>query len=210
MSVAACSSSTKASTTSVPTPVRSSSSSTATSSAMTSSTESPAKLAVDLGPADQVNLHGSWLKTAEACSFDANSARAWDVTLDYSPSGSLVSLFLIAVTADSREVRVSWDGYSGQPDQVVLAPVTTAFSSGGPKSITDYSMDSVLAAIDAVGARTMGEKGPICSVFRAICRQLSDEADFFRIKAHQPRWTERRLQFAASRRPRIVLLTPDL
>lgn len=160
LTAAACSTSTKASTTSVPTPVSSSPSSTETSPAVTSSTENSAKIAVDLGLADQINLHEAWLQIAKARSFDATTARAWDVTLDYSPSGSLVSLFLIAVTADSREARVTWDGYHGHTDQVVLASVTTAFSSGGPESVTDYSMYSVLAAIDAVGAKNITAKLP--------------------------------------------------
>lgn len=83
LTTAACRTSTKASTTSVPTPVSSSPSSTGTSSAVTSSTENSAKIAVDLGPADQINLHEAWLQIAKARSFDATTARAWDVTLDW-------------------------------------------------------------------------------------------------------------------------------
>jgi single-stranded DNA-binding protein len=45
-------------------------------------------------------------------------------------------------------------------------------SLGGPRFVSS-----------SIAKSTMCEKGPICSVFRAICRPLSDEADFFRIKA---------------------------
>ena len=159
LAASACSVSTEASFTSVPTPV-SSSSSTVTSSTVASSIKNSAKIALDLGPADQINLHEAWLQVAKAGSFDAEGARAWDLLLDYSPSGSLVNLFLIAVTADSREVRVSWDGYGGQAGQVVRASVTTAITSEEPESITDYSMYSVLAAIDAVGVENITGKLP--------------------------------------------------
>ena len=159
LAAAACSASTEASITSVPRPV-SSSFYTVASSPVASSIKNSAKIAVDLGPADQINLHEAWLQVAKACSFDAKGARAWDLLLDYSPSGSLVNLFLIAITADSREVRVSWDGHGGLAGQVVRASVTTAIAGGEPKSITDHSMYSVLAAIDAVGVENITGKLP--------------------------------------------------
>ena len=106
---------------------------------------------VDLGRANGIKLTQAWSQIAARLGFDTGAARALIVELDYSASGSLVHLFLDS-TIPGREIRATWDGYGGQADQAVLPTVTSISSTGGPKSVSDYPMYSVLAAIEVVEA----------------------------------------------------------
>jgi hypothetical protein len=119
-----------------------------------SSSSSP-RYTIDAGDADAIDLSATWLKIAKAASFDAGNVHAAGLTLDFTPSGSLLRL-LIACPTSAGQVTVSWDGNGGSSNQRVNLAVSVARgSASAADSLDDSHVDSVLAAIDSVGAGNM-------------------------------------------------------
>ncbi len=116
-------------------------------------------VAVDLGPADRIDLADAWLMIGKGAGFDAQNAVAEAVELDFAPTGSLVHLRINARTVDNQEITVGWDGYGGAADQTVHVTGTVV----SPVSRPDVDMPlpigdrvyTVLFAVDGIGAEGM-------------------------------------------------------
>lgn len=110
---------------------------------------------VDAGAADRVSLSSAWLTIAETAGFNVPDVHPEGLELDFTPAGALRRLF-IACPTTAGEVTATWDASGDRSDQnvniavkVAQPPVTTV------EPVDDSAVDSVLAAIDAVGPSSM-------------------------------------------------------
>lgn len=114
----------------------------------------PANSAVrlDLGPANTLVSYEVWRQIADAAGMDPDMAHLGDLTLDFTPSGSLLHVMLRAIAPDGRSVSVGWEGYGGAADQNVdiSGGVSLGFSPPGTPLL-----GLILRAIDKVGVQSL-------------------------------------------------------
>ena len=113
------------------------------------------KVSLSLVAANTVKIGEIWIRVAQAGGFLAETANPDTMELDFSPSGSLVHLLIVARTADQRTVTVGWDGTGGPDDQRVN--VTGVVEKGAATSPlrTEDSVSKIALAIDEVGIKNM-------------------------------------------------------
>jgi hypothetical protein len=115
----------------------------------------------DLLPADADNALQTWVRVAGRAGFDPAAGLPFEITLGYSPSGSVLSLSIEATTGDNREVWLMQGFRSGDNEDPhhVSTQVTPPLSRGGLLPL-EYSVYSALQALGAVGPNAVFAKLP--------------------------------------------------
>ncbi len=119
----------------------------------------PVNISLSLVAANTIKFGEIWVRVAQAGGFAAESAYPdaypTGLDLDFTPSGSLFQLEIVARTHDQRTISVAWSGSDGAADQRVLVTGVVKTGSATEPIVTLDSVSRVAAAFDEVGVKSM-------------------------------------------------------